>query len=88
MTIATKMSNHDGEIGRIDECMLHPDATYEERCGDVYFNGAAKYLYPAGYQLMRPRSGMWRLSVLVFVAFAILDVFVVGHCYDRGVREY
>jgi len=26
--------------------------------------------------------------VLVFVAFAIFDVFVVGHCYDRGVREY
>ena len=24
----------------------------------------------------------------VFVAFAILDVFVVGHCYNRGVREY
>jgi hypothetical protein len=24
----------------------------------------------------------------VFVAFVILDVFVVGHCYDRGVREY
>ena len=37
---------------------------------------------------MRPRSGLWSLSVLVFVAFGILDVFVVGHCYDRGVREY
>ena len=38
--------------------------------------------------MMRPRLGLWRLSVLVFVAFAILDVFIVGHCYDRGVREY
>ena len=25
---------------------------------------------------------------VVFVAFAIFHVFVVGHCYDRGVREY
>ena len=78
----------DGEICRVDERMLHPDATYEERYGDAYVDGTVKYLYPAGYQSMRPRSGPWRLSVLVFVAFAILDVFVVGHCYDRGVREY
>ena len=83
MTIATKTSDNDGEIGRIDERMLHPDATYEERYGDAYFDGAVKYLYP-----VRPRSGLWRLSVLVFVAFVILDVFVVGHCYDRGVRKY
>ena len=61
---------------------------HEERYGDAYFDGAVKYLYPAGYQSMRPRSGLWRLSVLVFVAFAILDLFVVGHCYDHGVREY
>ena len=63
--------------------MLHPDATYEEQYGDAYFDGAMKYLYP-----VRPGSGLWRLSVLVFVAFAILDVFVVGHCYDCGVRKY
>ena len=83
MTIATKTSDHDSEIGRIDERMLHPDATYEEQYGDAYFDGAMKYLYP-----VRPGSGLWRLSVLVFVAFAILDVFVVGHCYDCGVRKY
>ncbi len=64
------------------------DATYEEGYGDTYFNGAVKYLYPAGYQSMHPGLGLWRLSVLVFVAFAILDVFVVSHCYDCGVREY
>ena len=29
-TIATKTSDHNGEIGSIDERMLHPDATYEE----------------------------------------------------------
>ena len=87
-TIATKTSNHNGKIGRIDERMLHPDATCKERYLDAYFDGAVKYLYPAGYQSMRPQSGLWRLSVFVFVVFAILDVFVVGHCYDRGVREY
>ena len=87
-TFATKTSDHDGKIGRINERMLHLDATYEERYGDAYFNGAVKYLYPVGYQSMRPRSGLCRLIVFVFVAFAILDVFVVGHCYDHGVREY
>ena len=78
-----KTRDHDGKIGRIDKRMLHPDATYEQRYGDAYFDGAVKYLYP-----VRPQSGLWRLSVLVFVAFAILDVFVVGHCYDRGVKKY
>ncbi len=63
--------------------MLQPDATYKEQYGDAYFDGAVKYLYP-----VRPLSGLWILSVLVFVAFAILDVFVVGHSYDRGVRKY
>ena len=81
--IATKTSDHDGEIGRIDERMLHPEATYKERYGDTYFDGSVKYLYPR-----HPRSGLWRFSVLVFMAFGILDVFVVGHCYDHGVRKY
>jgi hypothetical protein len=82
--IATKTNDHDGEIGRIDERMLHPDATYKERYGDEYFDGAVKYLYP-----VRPQSGLWRLSVLVFMAFGILDVlFVVSRCYDCGVRKY
>ena len=86
--IATKTSHHDGKIGLINERMLHSDATYKDGYGDAYFNGAVKYLYPAGYQSMRPRLGLWRLSVLVFVAFVILDVFVVGHCYDHGIRKY
>jgi hypothetical protein len=68
--------------------MLYPDATYEERYGDAYVDGHVNYLYPLGYQSMRPRSGPWRLSLFVFVVFACLDIFVVGHCYDRGVREY
>ncbi len=88
MTIATKTSDHDSKISHIDECMLHPDATYKEQYGDVYFDGAVKYLYPTGYQSMRPQSGLWRLSVLVLVAFAILDTFVVSHCYDCGIRKY
>ena len=87
-TITTKTSDYNGKIGRIDKRMLHPDATYEKRYGDAYFDGAVKYLYRVGYQSMRPRSGLWRLSMLMFVAFAILNVFVVGHCYDRGVRKY
>ncbi|KAL3808749.1 hypothetical protein ACHAXA_010942 [Cyclostephanos tholiformis] len=68
--------------------ILQPDAIYEERYGDAYVDGHINYLYPTGYQSMRPRSGPWRLSVFVFVVFACLDIFVVGHCYDRGVREY
>ncbi len=87
-TIATKTSNHDGKIGRIDKRMLHLDATYKERYGDAYFDSAMKYLYPAGYQSMHPRSGLWSLSVLVIVAFMILHMFFIGHCYDRSVREY
>jgi hypothetical protein len=58
MTIATKTSNHDGEISRIDELMLHLDATYEEQYGDLYFDGAVKYLYRAGYQSMHPQLGL------------------------------
>ena len=68
--------------------MLQPDAIYDERYGDAYVDGHVNYLYPPGYQSMRPRSGPWRLSAFVFVTFACLCIFVVGHCYDRGVREY
>ena len=39
-TIAMKTSNHNGKIGRIDECMLHLDATYEKQYGDAYFDVA------------------------------------------------
>ncbi|EJK77416.1 hypothetical protein THAOC_00756, partial [Thalassiosira oceanica] len=37
---------------------------------------------------MRPRSGPWKLSVLVFAAFLWLSVFIVGHCYERGQERY
>ena len=53
-----KTRDHNGKIGRIDKRMLHPDATYEERYSDAYFDGAVKYLYPAGYQSISPRSGL------------------------------
>lgn len=76
-----------GERGNIQQ-LLQPDAIYEERYGDAYVDQSIKYLYPAGYQSMRPRSGPWRLSVLIFIIFACLNIFVVGHCYDRGVRDY
>ena len=68
--------------------VLQPDAYYEEHYGDAYVDGHLKYLYPDGYQSMRPRSGPWRLSVLVFGAFLWLSVFIVGHCYDRGQERY
>jgi hypothetical protein len=76
-----------GERGSIQQ-LLQPDAIYEERYGDAYVDQSIKYLYPEGYQSMRPRSGPWRLSVLIFIIFACLNIFVVGHCYDRGVRDY
>jgi hypothetical protein len=76
-----------GERGNIQQ-LLQPDAIYEERYGDAYVDQSIKYLYPEGYQSMRPRSGPWRLSVLIFIIFASLNIFVVGHCYDRGVRDY
>ncbi|KAL9188798.1 hypothetical protein ACHAXT_007176 [Thalassiosira profunda] len=70
------------------ELILQPDAIYEEHYGDAYVDGLIKYLYPEGYQSMRPRSGPWKLSLFVFVLFMWLSVFIVGHCYDRGRREY
>jgi hypothetical protein len=76
-----------GERGNIQQ-LLQPDAIYEERYGDAYVDQSIKYLNPEGYQSMRPRSGPWRLSVLIFIIFACLNIFVVGHCYDRGVRDY
>lgn len=76
-----------GERGNIQQ-LLQPDAIYEERYGDAYVDQSIKYLYPAGYQSMRPRSGPWKLSVLILIIFACLNIFVVGHCYDQGVRDY
>ncbi|KAL7543349.1 hypothetical protein ACHAXR_012669 [Thalassiosira sp. AJA248-18] len=71
-----------------EELILQPDAIYEEHYGDAYVDQLIKYLYPAGYQSMRPRSGPWKLSIIIFLLFLWLSVFIVGHCYDRGQREY
>ncbi|KAL7574591.1 hypothetical protein ACA910_002949 [Epithemia clementina (nom. ined.)] len=56
---------------------------YEEWYGDAYTGAPIKYVYPRGYQSMRPRSGPWRLSILICMCFTWLSVFVVGHCSDR-----
>jgi len=60
-----------------------PDATYEEEYGDAYIGGPIRYIYPSGYQSMRPRSGPWKLSIVVCILFTWLSVFIVGHCSDR-----
>jgi hypothetical protein len=59
-----------------------PDATYEETYGDAYCGGPIKYIYPSGYHGLRPRSGPWKLSVLVFLIFMWLSIFIVGYCAD------
>ena len=56
---------------------------YEEWYGDAYTGAPIKYIYPKGYQSMRPRSGPWRLSILICLCFTWLSVFVVGHCSDK-----
>jgi hypothetical protein len=61
-----------------------PDATYEEVYGPAYIGGTIKYLYPTGYQSMRPRSCPWKLSIVVCLLFTWLSVFIVGHCSDQA----
>ena len=68
--------------------ILQPDAIYEEQYGDAYIDQLPKYLYPSGYQSMRPRSGPWKLSIFIFCLFLWLSVFIVGHCYDRGKEQF
>jgi len=60
-----------------------PDSIYEEWYGDAYLGGPIKYLYPSGYQSMRPRGGPWRLSIVICLLFTWLSVFIIGHCSDR-----
>jgi hypothetical protein len=60
-----------------------PDSSYEEWYGDAYLGGPIKYLYPSGYQSMRPRGGPWRLSIVICLLFTWLSVFIIGHCSDR-----
>jgi hypothetical protein len=56
---------------------------YEETYGDAYVGGPIRYLYPSGYQSMRPRSCPWKISIAVCLLFTWLSVFIVGHCSDR-----
>lgn len=65
-----------------EPCM--PDATYEETYGDAYVGSPIRYVYPKGYQTMRPRSGPWKLSIVVFCFFTWMCVFIVGHCSDQA----
>ena len=74
-----------------------PDATYEETYGDSYVGGPIRYIYPSGYHSLRPRSGPWKLSLLVFATFSWLSVFIVGYCadmvdlsiaYDASIDDY
>lgn len=74
-----------------------PDTTYEESYGDAYIGGPIRYIYPSGYHSLRPRSGPWKLSLLVFVTFSWLSVFIVGYCadmvdlsisYDTSIDDY
>jgi len=65
-----------------------PDITYEEHYGDAYVGKPLKYIYPAGYQSMRPRSRPWKLSIVVFVLFMWLTVFIVGYCSDVAGDQY
>lgn len=59
------------------------DATYAEQYGDAYLGGPIRYVYPSGYQSMRPRGGPWKLSIFITVMFTWLSVFIIGHCSDR-----
>jgi hypothetical protein len=59
------------------------DSAYEEWYGDAYLGGPIKYIYPSGYQSMRPRGGPWRLSIGICLLFTWLSVFIIGHCSDR-----
>ena len=59
---------------------MMPDATYEEWYGDAYVGGPIRYIYPSGYQSMRPRGGPWKLSIVVCLLFTWLSVFIIGHC--------
>ena len=61
-----------------------PNATYEEVYGAAYIGGTIRYIYPSGYQSMRPRSCPWKLSIVVCLLFTWLSVFIVGHCSDRS----
>lgn len=78
--IPSPLQNHRRNI-MMEQTM--PDTTYEESYGDAYIGGPIKYIYPSGYQSMRPRSGPWKLSIAVCLLFTFLSMFVIGHCSDK-----
>ena len=61
---------------------------YQESYGDAYTGAPMRYVYPKGYQSMRPRSGPWRVSVVLFLLFTWMSIFVVGHCSDQYNADY
>ncbi len=69
-----------------DDDPMIPDASYDEYYGDAYVGAPIKYVYPSGYQSMRPRGGPWKLSILVCLLFTWMSVFIVGHCSDRAAQ--
>jgi hypothetical protein len=73
---------NDGAYSAMMEPTM-PDTTYEESYGDGYVGGPIRYIYPSGYQSMRPRSGPWKLSIVVCLCFTWLSIFVIGHCSDK-----
>jgi hypothetical protein len=81
----TYASNHPGKQTTVRspfEAEM-PDASYEEYYGDAYTGQPMKYIYPSGYQSMRPRSCPWKLSIIVCLLFTWLSIFIVGHCSDQ-----
>ena len=59
------------------------DTTYAEHYGDAYTGKPIRYIYPQGYGSMRPRSRPWQIALVMFIALAWLNVYIVGHCADR-----
>jgi hypothetical protein len=79
----TSDTKNDGQVRWSSFDM--PDATYEEVYGEAYVGGTIKYVYPSGYQSMRPRSCPWKLSIVICLLFTWLSVFIVGHCSDQTI---
>jgi len=79
---APSSPSHNPLRSRFEDEM--PTPAYEEYYGDAYTGAPMKYIYPAGYQSMRPRSWPWRLSMLITVVFTWLSIFIVGHCSDQA----
>ena len=77
--------NQNNNNGNVEPMM--PDSTYEEWYGDAYVGGPIRYIYPSGYQSMRPRGGPWKLSIVVCLLFTWLSIFVIGHCSDNYTQK-